>query len=297
MDCGVIMDFRGLILMLALSVVVGCGGGSSSGGADTDNVTAVNLDDMDLSGTWQVTVETEYYNTGSGDYLYSGFYRYRMIIDDSGLGVRYRRCENEFNYNADYGVKTGDRLYLYLYEPAYQHITNEHFQQVGELTEEMYFPEQSYRRIVDLTKMSDDILDSAGRMSVSVPFVMDKTSGVCVTTHASSIGSNKHISLDTVYQGDNVSFFFSFYDTLSAASYLWNDDVYDGSQQVSSVGFGVSYELAESLWGDSWYDVESATVEIQEISDTSFRAQVSLVDEYGNEVETSFDIDPSWLLF
>lgn len=287
----------GALLTTVILGLLGCGGDSSSSGNNSDEQQIESIENLDLSGTWLLRTETEVYNTATNDYLYSEFFYQRFVLEDLAAGVRYRRCGQGFNYGSSYGIKSGNRLYLGLFDHPYDYLGDNAFGLTTEIEEDMYFTERSSRQVISLVKMSDDVLPGAGQFSLLSPMEFDADSEVCVSTSFSSIGTRKSVFIESRYNGMTVGVNLGFYEELAVGTYQWVYGDYTGAQQFRAVGLSFDDDLTESIWGNYHLYIDEAEIVIDQLDDEAFSAHIIFEDEQANSGELSFTVDSSWLIF
>lgn len=284
-----------LLLGLMVLALVGCGGsGGGSSGAENDVAPVESLDQVDLSGTWQVLVETKNFNKTSGDYLYSDFSTNRLILEDTTAGVRFRRCIDDFNVYSPYGVKSGSKLYLALYEDGYSYSGNNRFERVGPMEEYSWEPvKQLHQTRVVITKLSDDVKDDAGYLEFTEPFALDEQTRVCVEEHYSSIGHGRSVEIGARHGDYRLSISLESNTAWPTGAHAW-ERYSEDNIDITDVWLDASTELLESTIGFGNTYSRSGIITLSESSDRALSGSFNLIDENDVVFEGNFSWDKRW---
>lgn len=286
-----------LLLGLMVLGLVGCGGsGGGSSGADNDVAPVESLDQVDLSGTWEILVETKNYNKTTGDYLYSDFRARRIVFEDTAVGVHFRECMEDSDGNS-YGVKSGGKLYLSMYEEGYAYLGNNRFDRIGPIEE---YPAwwgmaaiQLYQTRTTLTKVSDDVLDDAGYLEFSEPFAINEQARVCVEQYYANLGQSRGVAIHARY-GDYQLEFSVGSDTgwpVGEHVVTYTDE---GNPAVRYAYLDVSPALLESTTGFDYIGATSGTIRIDESSADELSGSFDLVDDKDIMFKGSFSWNKHW---
>jgi hypothetical protein len=284
--------------ILLLGLLTGCGG-SSSGDSDGNNVAAVSLNDMDLTGTWQRHDEWKIFNIATGDYLYSSHSYSRVYIEDSVQGVRERFCGSQFDDSAPYGRKS-DSQYISSYGWEYQHLGGVVLGYVGPLQTEYFFPPHQpvleSKPIGTLTKLSDEDLGAEGVLTLNQPFAFQNAIGACVRTEFETYKPDRTLTLFGEYDAKRVSFGFVYAPGLSPQEYAYS--FHGPYLDIIYMAVDVDETQLEPYFGvDGFGSGKSGLLRVLEFDRDRVSLEFELKDENDNVVAGVAEMDARWLEF
>jgi hypothetical protein len=282
-----------LLLYVLVLAVVGCGG-SSGGSSSRDDAVVDSLDSVDLNGSWEVMVETRSYNKTSRDYLYSNFNTERLILEDTPVGVRFRRCSEDFDVYSRFGVRSNGKLYLDLNEDGYTYLGNQRFERAGALEEVPWGPTNNLQQtVVTFTKLSENVENDAGTLEFSEPFAFSEDVRVCVQQNYANIGLEKRLNIEARYNDYSVLLSLRSASEWPIGTYSW-ERFSENNTGITDAYIDASYELLESTIGFSNTFARSGTITISEHSAAELSGSFELIDENDEVFRGSFSWDKNW---
>jgi hypothetical protein len=213
--------FFALFFLSSTVMVSGCSNSSDSG-LDTQN----SLNSIDLTGTWIVENETETYKTDTGEYLSSDFVRFKYVLEETNIGVKYDRCW-EYGATSPYGIKAEYHFYMNPSDNGFSLQDDGSLKRITEF-ERDYQPGFNFRSIENLTKISDQVSVDNGTFVLNGPIANAEYDHVCLWQAHSNIGDSRTIEILTPFDNDSLSLRFDFQGDITPGTYQYTN-YYDPS--------------------------------------------------------------------
>lgn len=252
-----------LVLLVMCSCFLYACGSDGTSYDDVDAQEAVLLQEVDLTGTWRLSTETDRVKDSTGEVLVTSYHYTPYIFEETDSGVKVEPCA-EYGGNANYGVKTTEHFYTSIHSEGYSLVDADTlFRETVYVNE--HAPGFTFVSRETFERVSVDVILDRGELEITgdnVNFV--ESDHVCVGHSWSSLGTMQYVRVIVPYDDDTLEFSLTFYGDLSVGSYQverFNDDL-----QIQDVEI---YSNANSFWdtvGSNILYPESATVEITNVN-------------------------------
>lgn len=273
-----------LLIALTLAGCNGSGGGSSTPGTEEQKKETVNIQEIDLSGTWLVRKESDAYNKENDDYLLTNIDERRIILNDTDNGVEFNSCERHGIHRPDTGVKSGNRLYLYLYEDGYEYDSGDFVRswEEGDGNNNII-----WKKSTRLIKLSDEVELDSGAFSLTSPVEISEESHVCVRSYYSTLSTDRSFSISIPLEDDVLSFDISYWGDIETKSYSYEEFNYDN--QLKDLYIRDHNEFFYNITGEYYPYLTSGTVTFTEASEVGVSGSFSATSQEGHEYSGSFE--------
>ncbi|PCJ45877.1 MAG: hypothetical protein COA99_03820 [Moraxellaceae bacterium] len=274
--------YKGLVLSVMFSFLLGCGGSGGSSGGEVDTVR-----DMDLTGTWDFIEERRVHKKSTGEYLYSEYSSLTYILEETEDGTTYGRCWDYGRY-LPFAVKTDDHLYFSINDSGYYLVGENAFEHNETISYE-WNPGIEYLIVDTITKKSEDILVDSGGFELNGPVSLNEQSHVCVNHNFSDLGDSQSYEVIVPFGDDTISLYLAYHGNLLVGSYEYEE--YSDVNQI--YGFDVSSTATEfdDSVGSNILAPTSALITISESNDFLIKGEFSFVGQFGNDYSGSFEIN------
>ena len=276
------------ICLLITLTLIGCNGSGSSSstpGTEEQKKETVNLQEIDLSGTWLVILEEDAFNNENDDHLLTNFQESRMIFNDTDSGIEFNRCERHGHSRPDTGVKTESRLYLRFENNGYEYINGEFVRTWEE--DDYYYDHISWQKTERLVKLSNEIQLDSGSFSLSAPVEIKEENHVCVRSYYSTLSTDRSFTILIPTADDIIDFHINYWGDIDAQSYEYDWDNYEN--QVQGISLGDYGETFYNATGEYHPYITNGTVTFTETSDASISGNFTVTSQEGNEYSGSFE--------
>jgi len=284
-----------VILTLALSLL-GCGSDSknSSHNQSLSNDRNLNLDLLDLTGTWTSFREDRVVEISTGEYLLSYYHQKRFVLEETDRGVKHSRCEDYGDFRKNYGVKTSKNFYMHptdSLDTGFQAIDENTLIQAT-VSEAEVHPGFRYESTEILTRISNGVVLDSGTLIYNGSINFAEYSHACVDAWSSSSDDYKVLIFSSPYGDGNIDFTFILNGEVVPGDYYEDDDV---SSDI--VDFYISSSASDAtdvgeidlLHGST----RETTVSVIESNEDRFSGTFSIVDyqdkTHTGEFEILFD--------
>ena len=213
-----------VIPFLLTLVIAGC-----SNSSDSDPDTQNRLNSIDLTGTWLINSETETYKTDTGEYLSSDFVRFKYVLEETDVGVKYDRCW-EYGDVSPYGIKTEYRFYMNASDNGFSLQDDGSLKRITEF-ERDYQPGFNFKSIETLTKISNQVSVDNGTFVLNGPIVSAEYDHVCLWQVHSNIGDRHTIEVVTPFDNDSISLHVDLQGDITPGTYQYTN--YNDPSQVT----------------------------------------------------------------
>ncbi len=278
------------ICLLMVLTLVGCDGNGSSAssnthGTDEQKKETVNLQEIDISGTWLVREESDSYNKENDDYLATNFSERTIIINDTAEGIEFSRCEYYDIHRPNTGVKSQDHLYLQFDNNGYSYNNGDF---VRSWEEDDYFNDKIvWQNTIRLIKLSDEVKLDSGSFSLSSPLQISEQNHVCIRNYSSTLSTDRSFTIFIPTQDDIISFDLYYWGDIDTTSYVYDWDNYDN--QIRGISLRDDKETFYSATGEYYPYMTNGTVTFTEASEAGVSGSFTAISQEGNEYTGSFE--------
>lgn len=204
-------------------IISGC---SSNSESDTQN----SLSNIDLTGTWVIENEIETFKTDTGEYLSSEFTRFKYVLEETDIGVKYDRCWEYGGASSPYGIKTEYNFYMNPSDNGFSLQDDGSLQQITEF-ERSSEPGFNFRSTATLTKVSNQVSVDNGTFVLNGPISNTEYSHICLWEGYRNIGGRHQISINTPFDSDSLSLSLSFQGNITPGTYQYTN--YNDASQIT----------------------------------------------------------------
>ena len=272
------------LFFIALTLI-GCNGSGSSSSTEEQKKETVNLQEIDLSGTWLVILEEDAFNNENDDHLLTNFQESRMIFNDTDSGIEFNRCERHGHSRPDTGVKADDRLYLRLDNNGYEYINGEFIRTWEE--DDYYYEHISWQKTERLVKLSNEIQLDSGFFSLSGPVQISEENHVCVRSYYSTLSTDKSFTILIPTADDIIDFHINYWGDIDTKTYEFDNENYDN--QIQGISLGDNEETFYNATGEYYPYITNGTVTFTDTSDASISGNFTATSQEGHEYSGSFE--------
>ncbi|MDH5327307.1 MAG: hypothetical protein OEZ68_19105 [Gammaproteobacteria bacterium] len=253
-----------------------------NGCSNDDVVQDASLLAQDLSGTWLLLNEEQFYNKATGDYLYSEFIESSVIIDDEGRRVNFYRCIY-YGSLPTIGVKTDTHYYHNVVEDGYELQGDGSLQRQFPRQANQYNDTQETVRVERLIRISSDIVLDHGELIVNGVMSVNETNHVCLDRRYDSLSDAENLALSIPYIDDYVSWAISTVNGLSVNTYQYDSN-------------SIRSEITSFYFGNYMGSVNpaTATIDVTEADLGRYVGTFSFTDFAENSYSGSFEINPQY---
>ena len=274
------------ILMLLMFVLWGCGG---SGGSGDNAPVAVDLVQIDLSGTWVVVNEIRKRKANTGEYLSSEFIEFKFILEDTDDGVKFDRCWEYGGIYSPYGIKTNERFYMDSSDEGYVLVSNDTLRQISNY-EDDFQPGFDFESISTLSKIAEGVEVDDGVFVLSGPVSVDERDNVCAWQVYSNIGVFRTIEVIAPYENGSILLNISLIGDITEGEYQYSD-----FWDVGPVKIDVTSSV-EAFWdqtGSNTLAPENVIIDFSISSEDFMSATFSFLGQDGGDYAGEFEVNLS----
>jgi len=282
-----------VVLGLAISLL-GCGSDSKRRDQSqlSDKGGNLDIESVDLTGTWASFQETRVIKVSTGEYLYSYFLRNRFVLEETDRGVKYSDCPLYGSSGTPYGVKTSQSFYMRPGDPldtGFQALDEDTLRKVLVYQEERK-PDFRYESTQTLRKISDGVSLDSGTLVYNGSVSFSEYNHTCVSLGYSSIGDRKYLSFIVPYGDGSIRVDFRLTGDVVPGDYY-----YDQDSDPEEVDFFISSSASDAtdVAGLNTREAEETTVSVIEFNEDRFSGTFSILDDndetHTGEFEMIFD--------
>lgn len=213
------MKFYKLTIFFSSILLSACGGGSNS--SEQNAQSNIDLLDVDISGTWLYTSDTDIYSVDTDEFLWTSINARIYIFNDMDEGVEYSRCEHYGTF-AYYGVKTPSGFLMDGNSDLYKMVSENRMVRNSMESNEWYSDKYS-KTTHTLKKISSDVVLDWGELRVQGDFIsIEQSENVCFDyTYRLIEEYPKYLNIIVPYFGDNLTLSLTYTGDLTPGTYKY----------------------------------------------------------------------------
>lgn len=277
--------FKLLVLFSSL-LFSSCGGGSNSSEQNTQS--NINLLDVDISGTWLYTSNSDIYSVDTDEFLWTSIVVRTYVLIDLDEAVEYSPCER-YDDLISYGVKTESGFLMDGDSDAYRMVSENKLSRNSVESSE-WFPDQYSKTTHTLDRISSNVELDWGELRVQGDFVsLAQTEHVCFDYAYRLIEEYpKYLNVIVPYFEDNLTLSLTYTGNLTPGTFTYeqgnlsNQFIYIALRS-SALDFVIDHP-------DNVYQPESATIVLTDVDSEFVAGTYELYGANGEDYSGNFAV-------
>lgn len=276
------MKTKYLLLLISIFFIASCTHDKNS--SETKDV---SIQDVDLTGTWLFTRTEEIYEKSSGQYLYTNYKKYTYILEETEAGVKYEECW-EVGGDSLTGSKNDTDFYMDVNDPGFKLSSPDLL--VRELDDEESEDLSKTIKVGEsLQKISSDAQIDSGSFSINGENVSaSENNWVCSYNSYNTLRTRNSVLVVVPYLDSRLELSFSFKDSLSVASYEFQESSSDSQIFQFDVSSNAT-EFGEKV-GSNALAPASANIDITQVENGFLAGRFSFVGQDSEAYTGNFNI-------